>query len=345
MRLEGFGQRHLKLAMLVLAVLAFAKAGPRPLFGWGPFDHGLPPLVPGDNRPWKRVFESSRTDLVPDAGNEIGLMVLSFAILLACLVVLAGLIIRRFTGSEVLLVWAIVTLGPIGLVMISGAGSLDGIFLVSAAVLTLGRAHRKWPVVLACAIMAYANPGQALLAGLSLLILSIVPAFHHLRRRSQAVLVSGLSLAIIEVLVSSGSSQGRSLSELASMSLNYSLFTFPLRLFTIYGLLWVLVIALIFALSWRTLIPASLSLVGIPVAATLITLDGTRVGVGVSALAIFAVLTAAVPRLVSLLDGCRIPTLVPIALFVVAPMPLVWMNTVEVPWTFIVDLISVDHSS
>ncbi len=43
MRLEGFGQRHLKLAMFVLAVLAFAKAGPRPLFGWGPFDHGLPP--------------------------------------------------------------------------------------------------------------------------------------------------------------------------------------------------------------------------------------------------------------------------------------------------------------
>ena len=338
-KVEDFTKRHLGLALVFCAILAVLKAGPIPAFGWGPSDSGSLPLIPRDNRPWQTMLTRSFTDKTREALQEPGLVLVSFALCAICMISLASLVVRRFARSETLVAYGFIVLGPVGLVLITEAGSLDGIFLLGAAILTLGNTDRMWLILGAVLLMVYSNPGQSVLAAISLLALTAVPIFRHLRQRALIVLTGGLGLSLIEVMAFSASSQGHLLTDLAGQSLSFSFLTLPLRVLTLYGLLWALVIAFIFAMSRKTLLPALLGFVAIPICSMLFTLDGTRVGVGVSSLAFFALLTVTIPRLVSFLRECRIPTIAALVAIAVVPMPYVYMNSIEVPWVFLANLI------
>ena len=338
-KLERFMQRHLVAVMVFLSVFALVKVGPRPLFGWAPFDHGTP-LLPGGNRPWISALQVgvplTSSGTIPSGFLIAGSFVLAFVYV----VLLALITVSRFPKSQILLVWIVIVLGSPGLVLFSGAGSLDGAFLVGAAILTLGASRRGWLIPVAVLLMVYSNPGQSVMAGTALLILTLIPDFRFLRMRASLVLAVGLVAALVEALVTTGSSQARSLPELLSLSLNYSLFTMPLRVLTIYGVFWLLVIVFVFSLPMRYASIATISLIIVPVLGSLVTLDGTRVGVGVASLAFFALVTRAVPVMYLYLQKQNIPSVILVATAAVAPLPLVFMNSVEVPWVFVVHLVN-----
>jgi len=188
------------------------------------------------------------------------------------------LINRNFSADRSFMLLILAATTSMATVMIS-IGKYDIFTFAGGLLLILARSN--WAVVLGALLLASGNPEQAILASLSLLVLSRSDVFGKYRTRS-VIALSVSILAWISVQIwfwSAGLSTGRLalVSEYLGESLS-NLLTAPLQeIWSWLGVGWVIVLAALILMKGKERIILAVALIAIPAAATVITADGARV--------------------------------------------------------------------
>lgn len=222
--------------------------------------------------------------------------VLSIVAVFVVLGVAAWLLSRRLPKGPALIAFAAICLGQIGLMLLGQFGREDTWLILGAVVLMVSGA-RSWPAwVAGSAIMSLANPGQAFIAVLLLLMLAITPRFRSFLLRAFVALSITATWMLAVYALQSGN-QVDSIGTYWLTGINGFLVSGPLRAYSIYGILWLGVIALLFASRRGSLAVYVIVLVVAPLLLVLLTGDGTRVGVGVTLLMVLALVITGAPSL------------------------------------------------
>jgi len=103
-----------------------------------------------------------------------------------------------------------------------------------------------------------------------------------------------------------------------------------LRIYSIYGAFWLIVLLVIVTLRARDIAPAMIALIILPLAITLLTLDGWRVGVAITAPMLFAVIRAYLPALVTAFNTRLGPWPTTAALVVLLVLPTLAVGSSQV---------------
>ena len=218
----------------------------------------------------------------------------SFVLCALTLLTIAWLLRRRLPKMPALTAFAAIALGQIGLMTFGQFGRADTWFILGAALLMLS-GNNSWPVwVVGSLIMSLANPGQSLMAVLLFCPLLFTLRFRIFRPRIfTAAAIATLWMVI--VLTQQTGNQVTSFGAYWSTGVNGFLISGPLRIYSIYGILWLGVIGLLLSARGRLLAIYLASLVVAPIAIVIVTGDGTRVGVGVSLLSLLALIIVGAP--------------------------------------------------
>jgi len=272
---------RVEVVVFVLLVAAIVKSGvafevvaqsPEPAFplpepGIAATSYGMPVLV----------------TVLQLTGNAAAIGLTMLALTLVALFVFARTVFRsgRDTG---LLVAGLVLLGPIGIAAFGNVGRHDWFLLVGSLLFALKGTRLGWGIT-AAVLMVLGNPEQALLASVALLLLTFVSPFRELRRSAMwavvliAVVMVGLTVWVELLGLDSRTSWigFHVLSGLKTFLLNL-----PLSIYAAYGAGWVLVGILLWRTQGRSRWLAAIALLVIPLGATALTDDQTRVFVGVS---------------------------------------------------------------
>ena len=260
-----------------------------------PFDFRVPQppnLVTWLGSPYVFVVDLTQGNSLLFHGTAF---VMSVAIL-----VLASVLLRRRLGSDTARVSiTLVILGPIGLSLIHQVARDDSWLILGVVVLML-TSFRSWPLwVLGAALMSAGNPAQAAVGAATLLALSFVGPFCRFRARALVAMVVSTGWLILSSTLES-SNQLTAFSALLWDSMVASLTEGLLRFYSIYGALWLLIFLVLLNLRSRELPLAVIALVAFPLGITLLTLDGWRVGVAITAPMLFAVLLTFLPKFVEM---------------------------------------------
>lgn len=215
---------------------------------------------------------------------------------LAVLAVIAWLLLRRLPKDAAVVAFAAICLGQIGLMCIGQFGREDTWLILGAALLMLSGA-RSWQVwIVGACLMGLSNPGQALVATLLMMVMTRNTRFKCFRVRS-AIALGTTSVWMAAVYLVQEGNQVDALDAYWLTGVNGFLVSGPLRLYSIYGILWLGVLALALASRGRELFVYLFALIAAPVTIVILTGDGTRVGVGVSSLMVLALVVKGVESL------------------------------------------------
>lgn len=182
-------------------------------------------------------------------------------------------------------------------IVLYNIGWYDTLTILGAAIVAIGR-HPVWAVA-GVAVMASANPSEAVAAAVALLLIAIAGRWDELGPRAVAALATSLVIFGGATLwLRSHDVEGRSGEFRANLRFSIESFlqSAPLSVLAWYGGAWIMVVVLIRAVDGRARqLLALAGLVGVPAAVSVMTLDGTRV---------FAAI-AAMPFLVTLVSDAR----------------------------------------
>lgn len=210
---------------------------------------------------------------------------------LVTMVVISVAVHRGVPSATARLAVLVLATGSIGTVLIGNIGRNDVFVILGASLLGLLGARWIWALT-GTALMSLGNPEQAALAVLVYLMCCAAPVLRHRVRPAYAA----LALAVVVVIGISGwaavegaSSRMGYLGEYLGNSLYHFGRDWPLSLYAVYGVLWLVIGFAVARVSGWPRISMALALILLPLLATATTLDQTRVFVGVSAAATFAV--------------------------------------------------------
>lgn len=223
---------------------------------------------------------------------------LSALLAIACLAVSLVFTAIRYRGEPARRAAALlaVALLPLTTVTANAIGRSDFLILLAATLIAAGRTWRPW--VIGAVLFVAANPEQAFVATLSLLVLSLCHPLEGLRKRawlSLCVASFGLVLAQIWLLTSGVVSSRAAVNlMLLESSLVAQVSQWPWLLYSIAGALWIALVPML-AWAWSMSTPwrrvaLLVGLLGMPLVATFLTLDGVRVLAAVSAPVLLAAL-------------------------------------------------------
>ena len=327
-RLERAVERIPGYLWFVLAlVLLLVKSG---LY----FGHNFPAaaLSDGSKRPdgWSILLDPSLAAAVALRITTRPLYeVFALALSIAVLALIAYLVYRAVPGIDGRLVFLVIAVGPIGALLFRHFGRYDTYLVLGAAIVALAYRSRWWVIGSGAVIMAVGNAGQALATSIALAALTMVPDFRAWRK-SAAIALSvslvwfGIATAIADAY--SVPSQLDWLPLLAGESVGYFFSTLPLLAYSALGFTWLLVAASLLMIERRWWPWLIISMVVIPMVFMAITVDGTRVGVGVSLLPAFAVLLVVLPRLLAYVRSLGFPGPVTVIAIVAFVMPNPWIG-------------------
>lgn len=315
----------------VIVALALVKHGPRMLMSFGDdqlggeYPEGQFPLVL-----FGRWLLVARLLQVP---NRLVFEILTFCVTVGILCLIAILLFRRLPRTPALVAFAAVALAQLGLVLVSQFGHADQFVILGAALLVLS-GDRSWAVwTLGALLIALGNPGQSVVAAAALLLMSFVKGFAEYRIRSVIALGIGLSWLVADTLVTQAN-QADAIDDWLGPSLFASLVSGPLRIYGMYGALWILVIVFALGASRKQAMLIALSMVVMPLVFVLITGDGTRVGVGTTSLVLLALIVKAAAPVVTWIEqslGAFPLVLVVVTLTVIPSMNIAGLDLV-LPW-------------
>lgn len=157
-------------------------------------------------------------------------------------------------------------------------GKYDPVTLIGACLFALARTCPA--AALGAAVMVLGNPEQAILATLCLVILSLAPDFREWARRAWVGLaVTTIMWVPIQLWMLDGGvdSRLRSLDYFLGLSFGNFLRAPNIAVWSWLGVGWLIVLSLIWATSGRTRLALVVSILAVPVAATMVTADGARV--------------------------------------------------------------------
>ena len=250
---------------------------PMPQPGFAALSYGLPTLV------W--IFG------VQGSAFAIGMLVLTITVMSYFLAVV--LVNRHFTGTARALALILVGMGPTFAVLFGNIGRHDVLIVTGSIIFGLGAARSWVAAVAGASLMFLGNPEQSLVALGSVFLLSLTSRFRGYFAPAAATLVLTLSgLLLLQAWAWSLGVDGRAdwlLFHLRAGFLNFVGNAY-LSVFAIYSLAWTVVLwRIVRSSGWDRLVFV-VALVVVPIVMTMTTLDQTRVAVGVSTAALFAVL-------------------------------------------------------
>ncbi len=243
----------------------------------------------------------------------------SIALSIALLALIAWRLNRMLPGETGRGVTILLLLSPVTLVLLNNIGRHD--FLVICGALLIASSLKNPALIfVGVSAMVLGNPEQSVFATFSFLLLSFSLNFAHLRKI--ALFVFSFSAIAYVVLALWARSLGiDSRIDLFQYHFKVSLLNFfgnlPLSLYAVYGVLWLFVFWLLRRSSKRDRFIVSAALISVPLAITIVTLDQTRVFVGVSTLAVAAALVVMGEKLL-------------VALRKLTATPLAWIFLVAV---------------
>lgn len=226
-------------------------------------------------------------------------------------------------AARLFILFAIV--GPIGMVLFNRIGQND-VFVILGAVLITFLGMRWFPFLIGLTLMLLGNPEQTVVALSVLLLLSGIPRLKVWRRRAIAGLL--ISLVVFLFLSSLARSVGaKSRLEYLPDYLSNSFYAFaanlPLSLYAAFGAFWLIAAWIFVHLNRNERIWLVVGLVLAPLAVTMITVDQTRVFVGVSVLAVFILLKTYLADIKQNLDARGISSVIAAALIIVLFLPVI----------------------
>ena len=289
---------------------------------------GLDELLnfPAPPNNWSAMSYGMRT-VVFLSGNEgdiaFGVMgfilvILSFATLtLAASRVMDPLITRLFL--------ALVIVGPIGMVLLNHIGRND-VFVIIGATMVAMHGRKIYMMVIGLLIMILGNPEQALVAFFCLMILSYIPMLNHWRRVAVFGFVTALAIFIpLSLYVRSSGVKGRLefLPELLSASFYPFAANLPLTLYASFGATWLIIGWVFLHISVKSRVLLVIGILVIPLFVTMITVDQTRVTVGVTTLSVMVLLREFLPRIVSQLKSRNFVPILGTGVAIVLFLPII----------------------
>lgn len=270
-------------------------------------------------------------------GTSYGLRVMAWAVqtessdayaLIALMLVVVAMIVipwtlsRRLSSVDASVAVLLLACGSIGTVLLGNVGRSDVLVILGAALIGILGQSWRW-AAFGALLMLLGNPEQGVVGIIAYLLCCADPRLRERRRPALVALViavSGLGAVTLAARANGGSSRFAYLQEYLGNALYHFGHNWPLSIYAAYGVLWIIIcFALLTGYGWsRWLVFAGA--VALPMLATALTLDQTRVFVGVSAAAAFALVTETVPTLVGALTRLRAPVLVlTLALAVMMP--------------------------
>ena len=280
--------------VLLATLLAFLRSG----FAFAPiFEEVLRENLSSFPRPvgsteatsygMRAVFWAFGVDSISQA-HEYGLFVT-----VGCLVALLLVAGAAFRGIGLRLLVLAIVLGPIGTVSFGNIGRSDVLLLTGSIIVALS-VHTRWMwwfTIAGALLMVAGNPEQALAAAVILVVLSTTTVMRRLRR--PALVLLGLCVIGYAVTTAVSTSSGLltrtgALQENLRAALELFLRNFPLVLYSGYTVLWVVVVYMLIRTRGWDRLATLVALIGLPLVLTATTLDQTRVWVGVSSLAVIA---------------------------------------------------------
>lgn len=242
--------------------------------------------------------------------------------------------------SRIILV--LILLGPITLILLNNIGRHDVLMILGGSILGLLGRNWIWALV-GVMIMVLGNPEQSIVATVLLLSLTSMPQLRAWRAGAGlAVGVSALASITLGLWAHSVGVESRIgfITGLLGNSIYQFFGNFPLSVYAGYGIVWVVVIWVMRQASTSLRWLIGFALLAIPFAMTAITLDQTRVFVGLTTASIVAVLVISVPQMrqASIASGFVNPLFWVFATGLFLPAIEVWSKGyVRVPyaWFFI----------
>jgi len=226
--------------------------------------------------------------------------------------------------------------GPMIWTLSQNVGRVD-ILTISGSVLLASMTFGHFGAALGIGLLLGGNPEQSLVVGVSLLILSCVDSLRHLRQRAAWLLLLATFLTVGLTAWTQHLDQFSRTAALPTAlfeSLNNFTNWLPITLYSILGpaVLWLMVPLL--GCQKRTLILV-LGGLAVPLLATAVTLDLSRVGVTTSSAALTALAIWSAPQLLSWFESHDLPAL-SMSFAVTGLMPAVqvlYFSTVVAPWS------------
>jgi hypothetical protein len=327
------------LLVVAIVLISLLKHGPRFLSGFSSDALNLPGFT-GQNGPviFEHTLAFARLVGVTHVGTWTGL---SFILLVGMQLTMGVVLFRRFQKRDALVIFGIIVIGQLGLMMTNQFGRED-MFLIFGSFVVVFARRKSWLVwSLGSALMVLSNSGQALFAAVSLGLLSIYGPFSQFRVRTATLFGMAALWLVLEQIFAPGNTQVDLFSVLLRDSLNASLYTVTLRVASIFGAAWILVLLFLMSARGLLLVIAIFTFVIMPVTMTLVTLDGTRVGVGMTALILMALLRVGIPPALKGLQEANVPVVtLTLVAFLVFPTINVFFYSIEVPWTWLIGLLN-----
>ncbi len=222
---------------------------------------------------------------------------LSVAITVASIVAIIYFSKSFMSGEDSRIAILLLLTSPIAVVLYNNQGRHDALMILGSILLGfLGR--KTWLAAIAAAVMIAANPEQALLSAGILLACSFTPTFQAWRRGALVALVMSTVSFLALSIWAQASGVGSRLTYIRSLFGDsiYGFFSnFSLSIYAGFGILWVLVVYLLVHQNRKQKMITLIALAVIPFAITMITLDQTRVFVGVTAATLVALVLQLTP--------------------------------------------------
>lgn len=186
---------------------------------------------------------------------------------------------RRFPGNVQLAIVLVAAL-PVLSTQLSWIGMYDPFIFLGLLIWGLGKSRLAW--LLGGFIAASANPEQVLVAAVLATLITYTMGFKTMRTQASLLLLASiLTFAISQfwfLLSDNSASRAGSISDLLEPSLYGFSMNWPFFIWGIFGSLWLIVLLVVTALRTKTMMVTSLLLlIGVPLIAGSLTLDGFRV--------------------------------------------------------------------
>lgn len=229
----------------------------------------------------------------------------------------------RVSGGSYRLKAALLILGPLGVLLLGNIGRHDALLVIGAAIIIMGHRQVLWSV-LGTLVMVAANPEQTPIAAMAMVALTMTDRFRSLRRTAvialaTSTLAAGL-LYVWSLTTPGGTTRADYIGFYFHPSLGNFIINAPLVIYSALGVLWLLWLGAVLWSSWRDRLFLMIA-VSIPLIATAVTLDQTRVAVCVSSLVALCLAVHGISAADELLKwcGCGRPHLILGALAILAP--------------------------
>ena len=220
---------------------------------------------------------------------------------------------------------ALVIVGPIGMVLLNHIGRND-VFVILGATVVAMYGQKIYMMVFGLVIMILGNPEQALVAFFCLVILSFIPVLNHWRRVAVSGFVIALAIFIpLSLYVRSSGVKGRLeiLPEFLSASFYPFAANLPLTLYASFGATWLIIGWVFLHIYLKSRVLLVIGILVIPLFVTMITVDQTRVTVGVTTLSVMVILREFLPRMVSQLKSLNFAPILGTGVAIVLFLPII----------------------